>query len=107
MRPMHSAWTKLAVLLSITGRPSSGGHATRGPPAGHGLGRRPASGPPLHRKSRGPRPPLGLECRAMTLDISPEDFRRVARGLAELAADYLATLDQLPIAPRATGAETD
>ena len=43
----------------------------------------------------------------MALDISPEDFRRFAHGVAELAAEYLANIDRLPIAPRATGAETD
>ena len=43
----------------------------------------------------------------MPLDISPEEFRRLAERVAQIASEYLASLDRLPIAPRASGAETE
>ena len=39
------------------------------------------------------------------LEISPQQFRKLAERVAELASDYLANLDARPIAPNATGDE--
>ena len=41
------------------------------------------------------------------LEISPEDFRRLALRVANLAAGYLETLDDLPVAPRTSGEESE
>ncbi len=43
--------------------------------------------------------------RAMSLDLSPEEFLRLAERTARLASDYLALLDREAIQPAATGAE--
>src|SRR5579872_6827275 len=40
------------------------------------------------------------------VEISPEQFRRLAERVTRLTSDYLETLDSRPIAPRTTGAET-
>lgn len=41
----------------------------------------------------------------MPLDLSPEEFLRLAERMARLGADYLRRLDRLPIRPPVTGAE--
>jgi aromatic-L-amino-acid decarboxylase len=41
------------------------------------------------------------------LEISPEEFRRLASGVAELGADYLSTLDTRKIFPATTGREVE
>jgi aromatic-L-amino-acid/L-tryptophan decarboxylase len=41
----------------------------------------------------------------MALDLSPEEFLRLAAGAADLAADHLRGLDARPIQPVASGAE--
>src|SRR5690348_13990154 len=40
------------------------------------------------------------------LEISPEDFRRIAKQIADVAAEYLGSLDARPIAPDSRGTET-
>ena len=40
------------------------------------------------------------------IEISPNEFRRLAQQVIELAADYLQRLDDQRIAPRTTGSET-
>ena len=42
-----------------------------------------------------------------SLEISPAEFRRVVERIADLAANYLETIDNRPIAPSANGADTD
>ena len=42
-----------------------------------------------------------------SLEISPDEFRRLADTVTQLAADYLRELDSRPISPSTTGAETD
>jgi aromatic-L-amino-acid/L-tryptophan decarboxylase len=41
------------------------------------------------------------------LEISPEQFRRLAERVTRLAADYLETLDSRPIHPRVSGRQTE
>ncbi len=48
-----------------------------------------------------------VESRQMnSLEISPDEFRKIANQIADLAADYLAGLDARPIAPDSKGADT-
>jgi aromatic-L-amino-acid decarboxylase len=42
-----------------------------------------------------------------SLEISPDEFRRLAEKVTLLAADYLRELDSRPISPSTTGAETE
>jgi aromatic-L-amino-acid/L-tryptophan decarboxylase len=50
----------------------------------------------------------GVESRAMNpLEISSDQFRRLAEHVTKLAADYLEKLDSLPIHPSAKGKETE
>jgi aromatic-L-amino-acid decarboxylase len=42
-----------------------------------------------------------------SLEISPDEFRRLAEKVTLLAADYLRELDSRPISPSTTGEETD
>ena len=50
----------------------------------------------------------GIESRAMNpLEISPDQFRRLAEQVTRLAANYLETLDSRPISPQTSGQETD
>jgi aromatic-L-amino-acid decarboxylase len=42
-----------------------------------------------------------------SLEISPDEFRRLAEKVAELAADYLRDLDSRPISPSITGEEAE
>jgi glutamate/tyrosine decarboxylase-like PLP-dependent enzyme len=42
-----------------------------------------------------------------SLQISPEEFRRVAERVTQIATDYLTTLDSLPTFPLTSGAETE
>ncbi len=42
-----------------------------------------------------------------SLEISPDEFRRLAETVTQLTADYLRELDSRPISPSATGSETD
>jgi hypothetical protein len=49
-----------------------------------------------------------VECRAMhPLDISSDQFRRLAEHVTRLAADYLQNLDSRSIAPGSSGKETE
>ena len=41
-----------------------------------------------------------------SLEISPDQFRRLADKITELAAEYLSSLDSRPIAPRTSGIES-
>ena len=41
-----------------------------------------------------------------SVEISPEQFRRLAERVTRLASNYLETLESRPIAPQTTGAET-
>jgi aromatic-L-amino-acid decarboxylase len=41
------------------------------------------------------------------LELSPEDFRRLAANVAELSAEYISTLDARRTFPTTTGAETE
>ncbi len=43
----------------------------------------------------------------MSLDLTAEDFRRLASDVVCLCADYLATLDSRPAYPKTSGAETE
>ncbi len=43
----------------------------------------------------------------MALEITPEEFRRLAHGIAQMASEYLEALDGLPIAPPTSGAEAE
>jgi aromatic-L-amino-acid/L-tryptophan decarboxylase len=42
-----------------------------------------------------------------SLEISPDEFRRLADKVTQLAADYLRELDSRPISPSTTGEETE
>jgi aromatic-L-amino-acid decarboxylase len=42
-----------------------------------------------------------------SLEISPDEFRRLAEKVTELTADYLRELDSRPISPSTTGEETE
>jgi len=42
-----------------------------------------------------------------SLEISPEQFRLLAKQVCDLVADYLETIDARPVAPSVTGAETE
>ncbi len=42
-----------------------------------------------------------------SLELSPANFRELARNTVELAADYLETLDARPIFPPTSGEETE
>ena len=42
-----------------------------------------------------------------SLEISPDEFRRLAEKVTQLTADYLRELDSRPISPSTTGEETD
>ena len=42
-----------------------------------------------------------------SLEISPEQFRLLAKQVCDLVADYLETIDARPVAPPVTGAETE
>ena len=42
-----------------------------------------------------------------SLEISPDEFRRLADKVAELAADYLREMDSRPIPPSITGEEVE
>jgi aromatic-L-amino-acid/L-tryptophan decarboxylase len=42
-----------------------------------------------------------------SLEISPDEFRRLADTVTQLAADYLRELDSRPISPSTTGEETE
>jgi len=42
-----------------------------------------------------------------SLEISPDEFRRLAEKVTELTADYLRELDSRPIAPSTTGEESE
>src|SRR6266545_4206993 len=50
---------------------------------------------------------LSIECSPMALDTSPEEFRHLADRIAQMASEYLAAVDRLPIAPRTSGADTE
>ncbi len=41
-----------------------------------------------------------------SLNVSPDDFRELANRVADLATDYLATLDSRSISPKTSGAQT-
>src|SRR5450755_4190984 len=41
------------------------------------------------------------------LEISPEDFRRIAAGVTDLSADFLINIDSRPIFPKTSGVETE
>src|SRR5579884_2077414 len=41
------------------------------------------------------------------LEISHEEFRKIARQISDLAADYLESLDSRPIAPDSRGSDTE
>ena len=41
------------------------------------------------------------------LEISPEEFRRLAAGVTDLSADFLANLDTHPIFPKTSGVDTE
>src|SRR5579864_8253957 len=41
------------------------------------------------------------------LEISPAEFRRIVEHITDLAANYLETIDNRPIAPATSGTETD
>src|SRR5437660_12069798 len=41
------------------------------------------------------------------LQLSPDDFRRIAKQVTDLAAEYLESMDSRPISPQATGADTE
>ena len=41
------------------------------------------------------------------LEISPDDFRRIAKQVTDLAAEYLESIDSRPISPKTTGADTE
>jgi glutamate/tyrosine decarboxylase-like PLP-dependent enzyme len=50
----------------------------------------------------------GVESRAMNpLEISSDEFRRLAEQVTQLAADYLDSLDSRPIHPRVSGKEAE
>src|SRR5205807_1437709 len=45
-----------------------------------------------------------VESGTMTaLQLSPDDFRRIAKQVTDLAAEYLESMDSRPISPQATG----
>ena len=49
-----------------------------------------------------------VESGTMTaLQLSPDDFRRIAKQVTDLAAEYLESMDSRPISPQATGADTE
>jgi aromatic-L-amino-acid decarboxylase len=41
------------------------------------------------------------------LDLSPEEFRRLAARITDLSSDFLSTLDARPIVPKTSGAEVE
>ena len=41
------------------------------------------------------------------LDLSPEEFRRLAATITDLSADFLSTLDAKPVFPLTSGAEVE
>ena len=41
------------------------------------------------------------------LEISPEEFRRIAAGVTELSADFLTNIDSRPIFPKTSGIDTE
>jgi len=41
------------------------------------------------------------------LQVSPDDFRRIAKQVTDLAAEYLENIDSHPISPKTGGAETE
>ena len=42
-----------------------------------------------------------------SLEISPDEFRRLAEKVTQLTADYLRELDSRPIFPSTTGEESE
>jgi aromatic-L-amino-acid/L-tryptophan decarboxylase len=41
------------------------------------------------------------------LQLSPDDFRRIAKQVTDIAAEYLESIDSRPISPKTTGADTE